>query len=295
MPATLNLPAQAKLILVIRAVRVFCDSFLALMIPIYLAARGFDSVIVGAVASCMLLGSAFTIGLAGAFVHRVGVQAVLCLASLSMVLSGVGWSMNATLPTLMLIAFFGSLNPHGGEVNLFRPMEHVALAELIQGTAQRTVFGYYSFIGAVAGAIGALAIGALPLLSATLGEGEASTLVFLCYALLVSGVFLSYSRMKLARAEAIPAPPVRLGASRRRSAEWSPSSASMRSAAALSSTRSSSSGSSSGSTPRSRRAAPSSSSQERWPLQPSSSPLRSVAGSDSSARCLSAMSPPASC
>lgn len=42
---------QARAILGIRTVRVFCDSFVALLIPLYLTSRGFDAVAVGTIAS----------------------------------------------------------------------------------------------------------------------------------------------------------------------------------------------------------------------------------------------------
>ncbi|MER2537517.1 MAG: MFS transporter [Rhizobiaceae bacterium] len=193
---------QARIILGIRAVRVFCDSFIALMIPLYLTARGFDAVAVGTIASCMLLGSAFTIGAAGVLAHRVGLRVLLCVASLSMVVSGIGWSLDAALPSLFLIAFFGSLNPHGGEANLFRPIEHAALAELVPPASQTTVFGYYSFIGAMAGALGALSIGVLPAIFDALGRHTASTAIFLGYAVLGGAVLAIYARLGLNGAEA---------------------------------------------------------------------------------------------
>lgn len=192
---------QARAILGIRTVRVFCDSFVALLIPLYLTSRGFDAVAVGTIASCMLLGSAFTLGAAGALAHRLGVRALLCVASLGMVVSGVGWSMDPALPSLMLIAFFGSLNPHGGEANLFRPIEHAALADLVPATSQATVFGYYSFLGALAGAFGALSIGALPTLFDALSERTTSTAIFIGYAVMGIAVCAIYARIDLHSSE----------------------------------------------------------------------------------------------
>lgn len=189
------LAIQVKAILAIRTVRVFCDSFITLMIPLYLSARGFDAMAVGAVASCMLLGSAFTIGAAGTFAHRLGLRNLLCLASIGMILSGIGWSLDAALPVLMLIAFFGSLNPHGGEANLFRPIEHAALADIVPAASQATIFGYYSFLGVMAGALGALAIGVLPILFEILGWRTASTIIFLAYAALGAILLAIYARM----------------------------------------------------------------------------------------------------
>ena len=65
--------SQARTILGIRTVRVFCDRFIALMIPLYMTSRGFDAVAIGTIASCMLLGSAFSLGTAGALAHRLGI------------------------------------------------------------------------------------------------------------------------------------------------------------------------------------------------------------------------------
>lgn len=199
-----TLVSQARVILGIRAARIFCDSFVALLIPLYLTARGFDAVAVGTIASCMLLGSAFTIGAAGMLAHRVGLRVLLCVASVGMVVSGIGWSLDAAMPSLVLIAFFGSLNPHGGEASLFRPIEHAALAELVPPALHTTVFGYYSFIGAVAGALGALSIGILPSIFDALGRHAASTAIFLLYAVLGAVIFAIYACLRLNGAEAPP-------------------------------------------------------------------------------------------
>ncbi|MCB1041248.1 MAG: MFS transporter, partial [Acidimicrobiales bacterium] len=191
------LAVQTRTILAIRTFRVFSDSFVTLMIPLYLTSRGFDTVVIGAIASCMLLGSAFTIGVSGALAHRLGLRVLLCLASLGMVVSGVGWSVEAALPALMLIAFFGSINPHGGEANLFRPIEHAALADLVPAASQATVFGYYSFLGAMAGALGALTIGVLPALGETLGDQASFSVIFLAYAALGAAIFGIYAFLRM--------------------------------------------------------------------------------------------------
>ena len=54
-----------------RALRDFGDGFVALLLPVYLAARGFDALEIGAVATLALLGSALTtlaIGVIGTLV-----------------------------------------------------------------------------------------------------------------------------------------------------------------------------------------------------------------------------------
>ena len=49
-------------------------------------------------------------------------------AAVLMVTTGLGFATFSALWPLMIVAFFGPLNPGGGDVSVFYPLEHTALA-----------------------------------------------------------------------------------------------------------------------------------------------------------------------
>jgi len=198
-----------------RALRDFGDGFVAVLLPVYLTALGFGPFQVGMIATAALLGSALLtlgVGLLGArYDHR---QLLLAAASL-MVATGVAYAVIDDYALLLVIAFAGTINPSGGSVSVFVPLEHAVLTRAVADADRTKAFARYSLIGALAGAVGALAA-ATPDALATAGLDQLTgiKLMFVCYALLgLIGGFV-YSRIPHHR----PAPdqhaPAALGPSR---------------------------------------------------------------------------------
>ena len=198
-----------------RALRDFGDGFVSVLLPVYLLALGFTPFQVGIVATAALFGSALltlTIGIVGArYDHR---QLLLAAAGL-MVATGVAYAVVHDYAVLLVIAFAGTINPSGGSVSIFVPLEHAVLAREVPDADRTKAFARYSLIGALAGAVGALAAATPDLLGpAGLDQQTGIKLMFVLYALvgLIGG--LLYSRI----ARHSPAPdqpiPAALGPSR---------------------------------------------------------------------------------
>jgi MFS family permease len=174
-----------------RALRDFGDGFVAVLLPVYLTALGFGPFEVGVIATAALLGSALLtlcVGLVGArFDHR---QLLLAAAGL-MIATGLAYAVVGDYALLLIVAFAGTINPSGGSVSVFVPLEHAILAREVADADRTRAFARYSLIGALAGAVGALAA-ATPDLLATAGIGQlaAIKLMFVLYAVLglVGGV-----------------------------------------------------------------------------------------------------------
>src|SRR3954470_22177877 len=111
-----------------RALRDFGDGFVAVLLPVYLTALGFGPFEVGVIATAALLGSALLtlcVGLVGArFDHR---QLLLAAAGL-MIATGLAYAVVGDFALLLIIAFAGTINPSGGSVSVFVPLEHAILA-----------------------------------------------------------------------------------------------------------------------------------------------------------------------
>src|SRR5262245_3185676 len=163
-----ELPSEARRIIIARALRGFADGCVSLLLPAHLLALGHDARALGALSTAALLGSALaTLGV-GLLAGRLPVRGVLLGGALLMAATGVGFVGASGFAALLVIAFVGTLNPSGGDVSLFVPVEHALLARVAPEARRTSVFARYATAGALAAALGALAAG-LPDLLAALG------------------------------------------------------------------------------------------------------------------------------
>lgn len=146
-------------LLVAKGLRAFGDGYVALLLPAYLLHIGLSAFEVGLVATATLLGSGLFALLVGVQAHRFAYRALLLAATGLMAGTGLGFALVTDFWPLLLIAFAGTLNPSGGDVSVFLPLEHAALAHLSDDRRRTATFARYSLVGALAGALGALAAG----------------------------------------------------------------------------------------------------------------------------------------
>lgn len=212
-PATFN----ATRLLIARGLRGFCDGYTAILLPAYLQALGWNVVDIGILGTVTLVGSALTTLALGRFGHHATSRRWLMLASLLMMATGLGFAgLHAWWP-LMLVAFFGTLNPSSGDVSLFLPLEHARLAQAGGDKDQRTrLFARYTLVGSLCASLGALAAAIPAWLVHHWHWPELSALrgMFLLYSAVGLAVALLYRPLdkRLAAVDETPAAP--LGPSR---------------------------------------------------------------------------------
>jgi len=204
-----------KLLLAARALRAFADGFVAVLLPAYLLALGHGELQVGLLSTVALFGSAFATLAVGRWGYRYPIRRLMLAAAVVMAATGLGFATLTELWPLLVVAFLGPLNPSGGDVSVFLPLEHTALAASVPGVARTTVFARYSFVGSIFGAVGALAAAVPEWLAANTGLGMADALrmMFLVYAVIGAAVWVLYLRLPVVRSEDAP-PPAPLGPSR---------------------------------------------------------------------------------
>ena len=171
-----------------RALRDFGDGFVAVLLPVYLLALGFTPLQVGVVASAALLGSALLTLAIGFFGVRYDHRQLLIGAACLMVATGIAFAIVNDYAILLVIALLGTVNPSGGSVSIFVPMEHAVLAREVSDTERTKAFARYSLVGSLAGAVGAL-VAATPEALATFGQARLAgiKLMFVLYAVLGGG------------------------------------------------------------------------------------------------------------
>jgi MFS family permease len=208
--------SEARLLLGGRALRAFCDGFVAILLPAYLLALGMGQLEVGVLSTATLLGSALLTLALGHWGHRFDARRLLLAAAWLMAATGVLLAGLTDFWPLLLVAFFGTMNPSSGDVSVFLPLEHARLSAAAHGEARTTLFSRYTFVGALCAALGALAAG-LPDVLGGLGLTllDALRAMFAGYGLVGVLIFLLYRRLPARAARDESARPAPLCASRR--------------------------------------------------------------------------------
>jgi len=186
-----------------RALRAFVDGYVAVLLPAYLLALGFDVWTVGVLSTATLLGSALLTLAVGAWGHRLAQRRLLLGAALLMTATGLGFAGLSQFWPLLAVAFVGTLNPSSGDVSVFLPLEHAQLAGAAHGDARTQLFARYSLLASLAAAFGALAAAVPAWLSARVGIEllTALRLMFVAYAATGLVLLALYRRLPEQRAD----------------------------------------------------------------------------------------------
>jgi MFS family permease len=168
-----------------RALRDFGDGLVAVLLPSYLIRLGYSSAAIGVLAGAALLGSASLALAAGLWGAHFDYRRLLLVSAVLMAATGAALAAFDSYPALLLIAFFGTVNPSGGSAAAIVPIEHAVVARETTDSDRTKAFARYSLFGALAGATGALASGSPDFFSrAGFSELALMRALFALYALL---------------------------------------------------------------------------------------------------------------
>jgi len=202
-------------VLAARGLRAFGDGYVAILLPIHLGRLGYGPAEVGLIATSTLLGSALLTLAFGAIAHRLRLRQGLLAAALLMAGTGLGFGVLQEFWPLLLVAFVGTINPSGGDVSVFLPLEHTVIAQSVPDQERTDAFARYSFVASIGAALGALAIGALDWIEAALTGIDVGGTLFLVYGGIGLTTLLLYAGLPEMRSAEASAPAA-LGPSRRR-------------------------------------------------------------------------------
>jgi MFS family permease len=189
-----GLDRDGRLLFTTRVLRMFGYGFLAVVLVLYLAALGLDSLTIGIVLTLTLVGDTLISLWLTTRADRLGRRRVLIAGSLLMVGAGVVFSLTSWVPLLILAATIGVISPTGNEVGPFLAVEQAALSESIHDARRTPTFAWYNLAGYVATAVGALSAGLVgqALLGAGLARVDAYRAIVIAYAgvgLVMAAVF----------------------------------------------------------------------------------------------------------
>jgi MFS family permease len=209
-------PANARRLLLAKALRSIADGYVSILMPVYLVGLGLSASRVGALTTATLLGSAALNLLTGVITARFGHRRPLLAASALMILTGIGFSTVGAFWPLLLIAFIGTLNPSSGDVSIFLPLEQSFLSQSVEDRDRTALFSAYSVVGSSMGAIGALVAAVPDFATRWLGISPIRAIqgMFLLYAVIGLTAGLIYGRLSEPPPDTQGGTPQRLGPSR---------------------------------------------------------------------------------
>jgi MFS family permease len=175
---------ELRRIFVARAIRDFGDGLIAVLLPVYLTELSFSPLQIGVLATVALLGSAIVTLATGFLGARHDLRRMLLVASTLMIATGLAYALASDFWILLLVACIGTINPSSGSASIFVPLEHAVLSGAAAAAVRTRAFARYSLVGALAGAVGALAAGTPDWLAPHVSTLAALKLMFVAYAVL---------------------------------------------------------------------------------------------------------------
>jgi MFS family permease len=208
-----SIAADVRLLYAARGLRGFGDGFAVIILPAYLTAIGYSPLQIGIVATAALLGSSVLTLAVGFFAPRHDLRNLLLAGAGLIALTGLAFPMSEHIAVVLAVAFFGTINPSGGDAGVLVPLEHAMLARGVADSRRTAAFARYSLTGALAGAAGALAAATPDALAlAGIAQVTAFKLMFLAYAALGLASAALYRRLPHVEMQETPSSP--LGPSR---------------------------------------------------------------------------------
>jgi MFS family permease len=164
---------------VLRILRSIPQGYLGIILPLYLALLGYSAVALGTLLAFSAIAAALISMLTGVLSDRFGRKALIAIISLLFAVGGVGFAFARSFFWIVTFAAIGSIGRGGalagGAWGPFYPAVQALVAEESSDYDRTTVFGVFSFVGVMAGAIGSLMAGLPTLTRHAVGLSELET------------------------------------------------------------------------------------------------------------------------
>ena len=160
-PVVTSLMPDVRLLFVTRALRLFGYGALSIVLVLYLAELRLTTSEIGWLLASTLVGDTLISLWLTTRADRAGRGRMLVAGALLMAAAGTVFVFTRGYWILLVAATVGVISPSGHEVGPFLSIEQAALSHVVPGEHRTTVFAWYHLVGAMAGALGALAGGGM--------------------------------------------------------------------------------------------------------------------------------------
>ncbi|KAK1968026.1 major facilitator superfamily transporter [Colletotrichum sublineola] len=176
---------DTKVLCLQRFVRLFAYGASFLILVQFLSSLDFSDERIGLFMTLTLLGDVLISFLLTAITDQVGRRKVLAAGAVSMMMSGLVFSLADNYWILVAASILGVISPSGNEIGPFRAVEESILAQLTVREKRSDIFAWYTLFGSAGAAFGTLTCGwAVQVLqhNEAWTHREAYRVVFLIYA-----------------------------------------------------------------------------------------------------------------
>jgi MFS family permease len=139
-----------------RFTRLFAYGSLSVILVFYLIGLGLTEAQSGLVLTLTLAGDVVVSLLLTTRADRIGRRRMLVIGAILMAAAGLAFACTRSLFFLILAGTIGVISPSGNEVGPFLSIEQAALSHIVPALARTEVFAWYTLVGALATALGAL-------------------------------------------------------------------------------------------------------------------------------------------
>jgi len=197
-PAVLQrLTSDVWLLFATRFIRLFAYGALSVVLVFYLVGIGLSEPQTGLLLTLTLVGDTVISLLLTTRADRIGRRRVLIVGAVLMVGAGLVFASTTSFWLLILAGTIGVISPSGNEVGPFLSIEQAALSHVVTDKTRTEVFAWYTLVGSVATALGALAGGGVARFSqqAAMGPVSGYRMVVVLYAALGGILAVLFSRV----------------------------------------------------------------------------------------------------
>jgi predicted MFS family arabinose efflux permease len=145
-----------------RGIRGFADGLIVVTLAAYLSDQlGYSPARIGVVVTTMLLGSAALTLASGTVASAIPRRTLLLAGAALMVATGAIYATVTLFAVILLVGFVGTMNPSGGDLSVFQPIEQSLLPRTTSEEQRSRTFAWYVFCGTLLTALGSLTAGLL--------------------------------------------------------------------------------------------------------------------------------------
>ena len=156
-----SLTPDGCLLLMTRFTRLFAYGSLSVILVLYLVALGLNESQTGLLLSLTLAGDVVVSLFLTTWADRIGRRRMLVVGAALMAGAGVAFACTHNFFFLVLAGTIGVISPSGHEVGPFLSIEQAALSHVVSSELRTEVFAWYTLVGSLATALGALCAGAI--------------------------------------------------------------------------------------------------------------------------------------
>jgi len=155
-----SLGSDGRLLFATRFIRLFAYGALSVVLVLYLVGLGLSESDTGLLLTSTLLGDTLVSLYLTTRADRIGRRRMLIVGAGLMGAAGVAFAFTNRMWLLVIAGTIGVISPSGQEVGPFLPIEQAALSQVVPARVRTEAFAWYTLVGSLATALGALAAGA---------------------------------------------------------------------------------------------------------------------------------------